>query len=135
MAMTGVMAVPLAPVAEAPFSALVTIAWPPFAVRLRPVAPLITAPSLTTARVSSTTMLKAIERPRPKELEDAPPLAGSAATLLALLEVALRPAAPVRVTTEALPSEASVWARTRLKASEPATEFFPPPAPEVALAP
>ncbi len=115
--MTGVMAVPLAPVAEAPFSALVTIACPPFAVRLRPVAPLITAPSL------------------PNELELAPPLAGSAATLLALLEVALRLAAPVRVTTEALPSEASVWARTRLKASEPATEFFPPPAPEVALAP
>src|SRR6266851_2733598 len=106
MAMTGVMAVPLDPVAEAPFSALVTIAWPPWPVMVRPVAPVMRAPSLTAARVSSTTMLSAIERPRPKELELAPPLAGSAATFDALLEVALRVAAPVRLDTDALANDA-----------------------------
>ncbi len=95
-ATTGVIAVPLGPVVAAPFSAFVTIWCPPEATIIRLLETRFT-PSLTMARVSSMTMLSASERPRPKlaAVAPVPDLAGSAWTVEALEEVALRLAAPV----------------------------------------
>ncbi len=94
-------------------------------------------PSLTSARVSSTTMFTASERPRPKLLAEAPVVfPGSALTMELPAEVALARAAPepsCRFAPGA--TEASVWDSTRFSASEPAIEFLPPPAPESASAP
>src|SRR5258706_369826 len=69
-AMTGVTAVPV--VAFAPFLASVVRVLPPVAEMVRSWAPVMTAPSCTSASVLSMTTATPIERPRPKSVDDAP---------------------------------------------------------------
>src|ERR1700687_4989805 len=133
IARTGVMASPPAPVVLAPSWGKVYFVAPPWATRLKPVAPLRTTFGLTRAWVLSTTMASAIERPRPHALPVAP-LADRALVTESDEDVALSEAAPVSVIVEPSPIEASLLDRTSTKAKEPATEFLPPPAPEVASA-
>ncbi len=137
MAITGVTAVPS--VAAAPFSASVVRAWPPCAVMDRLCAPKIAAESGTDASVVSMTIDRPIDRPSPNASPEAPAaVPGSAFTVDTDFDPAARvrsPVPPAKVSTEESPTEAVAEISTRLNASEPATEFFPPPAPEVASAP
>src|SRR6202158_2632148 len=79
---------------------------PPCATRLNPLAPVSTTLLLTNARVSSTTMLSAIERPSPKLLAVAPSLPGSAFVTESLEELALSAAASVSVSWRPRPAPA-----------------------------
>ena len=135
-ATTGVIASPDAVVAFAPFFASTTELWPPVAETLTLCAPLIVARSPMKAVVVSSTTETAIERPRP----NAAPAVSPASALVVETEsgsavIATSPLPPESVTIVPFASDALLDASTRLNASEPATEFLPPPAPLVASAP
>ena len=88
------------------------------------------------ALVVSSTTETAIDRPRPKALPLASPASAFVVeTELGLALIATSPDPPESVTVAPLPSDAVLEASTRLKESEPATLFLPPPAPLVASAP
>ena len=135
-ATTGVTASPPAAVAFAPLVASTTELCPPVALSVRVRAPLTMASSPIVAAVVSSTTETAIERPRP----NAVPLASPARAFVVEAESGsavsvTSDVAPASVTIAALPTDAVLEASTRLKASEPATLFLPPPAPLVASAP
>ena len=131
---TGVTAVPS--VAFAPFSPSVTRLCPPLAPMVRLWAPAIVVPSPTDAATSSRTMDTAIERPRPNFAPVAPAeTAFVVETESGSALIVTSPVPPERVMLAPLPTDAVLDASTRLTASEPATLFLPPPAPEVDCAP
>ena len=88
------------------------------------------------AVVPSMTTDTAIERPRPNFEPLAPPDSAFVVETesgSAMSETSPEP--PASATVAPFPIDAVLDASTRLNASEPAIEFFPPPAPEVASAP
>src|SRR2546422_3039049 len=99
-------------------------------------APAIVVPSPTEAATSSSTMDTAIDRPRPNFAPVAP--AESAFVVETESGSALivtSPDPPASATATPLPTDAVLDASTRLTERDPATEFLPPPAPEVDCAP